>query len=345
MAVPSVANINPNSGSTIGYDLLEIIGDGFRVPIIPDTIPAPVQPPTVEVLIGGTLSPKVAVVNEHRLIVLAPPGAEEADADGNVTGVDVIVRNIDDDGDVIPGETATVADAYTYQLPQLHPNTWLQHMVDRLIQVLKDSVHPNVMQSVHTDWDGEPLDGLSITNVGEFPAIVLDGPELSENRFYSTNEWSEEDLEPATLEEFARRREPRTVDVGFDVLILSDNVQEILNLAAAFTKFMHYTKWLKLPASLTPPFDPNDTCDFELDYQPGGDFAWTTEANNSNVRQMRGSILVRGFDVVMGPLMGKGTALGAKNGEPEPVLETLDQLPEDGLVLAVSGAPLKSPPP
>lgn len=350
MAVPTFANINPDNGLTLGRELVEIIGSGFREPIIPSTLPAPVQPPTVEVLFNGVLALDVAVVNAFRLIVLTPPGAEIPDGDNDVSGVDVVVRNIDDDGDVIAGETVTEAAAYTYQLPNLHAIQPLQLLVDRFLQVLKDQVHPNVMQSVHTDYDGTPLDGLSITNVGSFPAIVLDGPELVENRFYSQNVLTEEDIVPATIEEFVIRRESRTVDAGFAISILSDNAQEILNLAGLLTKFFHLNKLFKLPNTLVPPYDPNDTCDLELDFQPGGDFAWTSESNNSNVRQMRGSVLIRGFDIVTGPQVGKGAALGAKQGDMDPVLESVSQLPEDGLTfpgglaLPVSGAPLKSPP-
>lgn len=344
MAVPTFANINPNSGRTLGRELVEIIGSGFQLPVIPDTLPAPPQPPTVEVLFNGVVAPNVAVVNDSRLIVLTPPNAETADAAGDVSAIDIVIRNVDENGDLIGAEEVTAASAYTYQLPELHAVQPLQLLVDRFIQVLKDQVHPNVMQSVHTDWDDYVNDGLSVTAVASFPAIVLDGPELSENRFYSRNRYTEEEILPTTIEEFAFRREPRTVDVGFEILLLSDSVQEILNLANIVTEFMHLNKEFKLPNTLTPPYDPNDTCDLELDFVEGGDFAWTTEPTNSNIRQMRASILIRGFDIATGPQVGKGAALGAKNGSEDPILESLSQLPEDGVVLPVSGAPLKSPP-
>lgn len=341
MAVPTITTITPNNGSTLGSELVEIYGTNFRTPVIPDTIPAPVQPPTVEVLFGGVKARRVGVANDNRLLVFTPPHAE-ATSGGNVAGVDVVVRNIDDNGDPIAGEEATAAAAFTYQLPNLHNRTTLQFFVEYLMTQLIEQVHPEIILAQHTDWDDAP-DGMSLQPVAKYPAIVLDGPELSENRFYSRNRFTQQDVDGA--EEFAVKREPRTVDVGFGVLVLSDNTQEILNLSNVFTQWMHLNKVFFLPCD---PDDPTgEAFELELDFQPGGDLKWAGEPNEDNLRQMRGSILIRGFDIVDGPSFTKGAALGAKNGDPDVILESPSQLPEtteDGdVTLPISGLTTSSP--
>lgn len=329
MAVPTISLVTPATGKTIGRELIEIYGTNFRLPIIPTTIPAPVQPPTVEVLFGSTLAQRVDVITDGRLIVITPPQAETV-VSGDVSAIDITVRNIDDNGDPIAGESVTATAAYTYKLPELWKTTRLQYLVNEIIQSLKDQVHPEVMlNSPHTDWDDTPLDGMSITAIAKFPAIVLNGPEMVENRFYSQNALCEADIEPSTVEEFVRRREPRTVDVGFQVLVLSDSVQEVLNLTSFLTSYFHNNKTLGIPTDITNPAT-SEVVDFELDFQPGGDFAWSTEESNSNIRQFRGSILIRGFDVVEGPEVNKGSPLGAKGSPEDPVINDAEQAPQQG---------------
>lgn len=339
MAVPTISLVTPSKGSTLGADLIEIFGTNFQLPTIPTTIPAPVQPPTVEVLFDGVPAQRVDVVTDGRLIVSTPPAAETVSS-GDVAAITVTVRNIDTDGILIPGEEATLPQGFTFKLPELHKNTRLQWFVDNLITILKQRVHPEVMlNNPHTDWDNNPLDGLSITAFAKFPAIVLNGPELVENRFYSRNRFTETALEPSTVEEFIVRRESRTVDVGFEVLLLSDSIQELLNLINVFTSFMHRTKTFSVPVDITDP--TGESRDVELDFQAGGDFSWSTEENDSNVRQARGAIIFRGFDIADGPFTGKGVALGDKNGCEDPVLESPAQL--EDTVVNITG-PLRSPP-
>jgi hypothetical protein len=89
---------------------------------------------------------------------------------------------------------------------------------------------------VNTDYDEAPGDGLSITHLASLPAIVLSGPDLLENRFYSTNE---DKLDPIGGGLSFVKREPRTVDVTFDIMVISNSTNEILNLIHVLTEFIH----------------------------------------------------------------------------------------------------------
>lgn len=340
MPVPTIAIITPSRGRTMGSELIEILGTGFRTPIIPDTIPAPVQPPTVKVYFGDVPALRVGVANDNRLLVFTPPHPEAVAGD-SVAAVNVTVRNVDDDGEPIPGEEVTAASAFTYQLTSLHRVTRLQYLTRLIVQMLSERVHPEVIIAQHTDWDGAP-DGTSIQPVGKLPAIVLDGPKIVENRFYSRNHVQAADVLHG---EFVIKRERRTADFTFDVLLISDSTAEILNLSSVFTEFMHVTKSVAVPTDLSVP---DVTDEFEFDFNPGGDFDWASEPNEHNLRQMRGSILVRGFDFIDGPGFSRGAPLGAKTGSPDVVLESAAQLPEtteDGSTvdLPVSGLPTRSP--
>lgn len=342
MAVPTIFSITPTEGPTTGFTSVEILGENFRAPTIlpPDPITniTPPSPIPVKVYFGGVEAETVLWITENRLYAFTPPRKEQS-VNGNIVPVDVVVENVDDNGDLIPGESVTLPDGFTYKYPVLnsYTNKPLNILTRGLIMKFRSFVHPNTVHMVNTDYDEAPGDGLSITHLASLPAIVLSGPDLLENRFYSTNE---DKLDPIGGGLSFVKREPRTVDVTFDIMVISNSTNEILNLIHVLTEFIHQTKFCVFQPY---PSRPDIVCELEFGFADGGDFNWTAVPNSSNIRQAKGTIIVRGFDFD-GVTVGYTVELGDSQipGEPGnelPEFESLIQIGTNYIIGANPGDP------
>jgi hypothetical protein len=263
-----------------------VTGAGFRVPAPPSAsdAPLPAPRPTVEVLVGGRLADDIRVIDAGRLSFLSPTGEPAA--------ADLVVRNLADEGAPIPGEEATAPGAFTFVRPGLVPESDLTRLVRTIMRELKRQVLPEVSLTVQTDFDAETGDELHLAQLAKLPALVLVGPELAENRFFSLNQLPEAASGP---DDFARRRVPYTVDVAFTLIGVSDHTTELLNLMAATELFFHRNQYLEMERD---PASPGaGVVRYEMDIGPGGDLKVTSQPNESNVRSFSGSFVVRGFDL------------------------------------------------
>lgn len=282
MAIPTITSIDPALGHTGGGALVEIIGTNFRVPTVQPAVagePVPVAPPSVEVTFGGVVAPRVQFISDTRIFVVTPE-VDEAD-------VDVVLSNIDDSGVLIPGELVTVVDGFVYRRPQLHIASDLVTVIRNLILTLRRQIHPSVTLTVHTDFDDTSADLLNIAKLASVPALVLQGPKIEENRFYSMNQLACE-VSTSDPEEFFIKREPFTVDLVFEYLGVSNLKVEHLNLSNAVIAFFRKNKFVTHPSTGEP---------IELDFEPGAQPRAVPRSNDDNLRTFRGSFLIRGFDL------------------------------------------------
>jgi len=285
MAAPTITSMVPATGPAGGRTLVELQGSGFRLPLAPPpTGPTAPPRPTVHVLVGGRAADDVRVIDATRLTFLSPLG--------DPGPADVAVQNVDDAGQPIPGEEATRAGGFAYVQPKLALEADLTRLVRTLLRELKRQVHPNVSLTVQTDFDAETGDELHLTELAKLPGLVLVGPELSENRFYSLNKSPEH---PLGADGFSRLRVPYTVDLGFTLVGVSDHTTELLNLMAAMELFFHRNKFLELDRDPANP--TTGQVRYELDLTPGGDLKVSSQPNESNVRSFSGAFVVRGFDL------------------------------------------------
>jgi hypothetical protein len=238
----------------------------------------------IRVLVGGRAARDARVFSSDRLTCIVPAG------DAGPT--DVVVQNLDATGAPIPGEQAIAPGAFTYVRQALGVETDLTRLVRTLLQELKRQVLDNVVLTVHTDFDADVGAELQLAQIAHLPALVLVGPELSEDRFFSLNQLPEIATRPG---QFAQRRVPYTVDLGFTVIGVSDHTTELLNLLAATQLFFHRNPYLELDRD---PEDPDaGRVRYEMDVARDGDLKVTSQPNESNVRSFSGRFLVRGFDL------------------------------------------------
>lgn len=285
MPAPTITSLTPPTGPTGGRTLVEVLGSGFRLPQPPPPSgPTPPPKPTVQILVAGREATEVRVRASDRLTFISPIG--------DAGTADVVVRNLDDDGSPIAGEEGALAGAFTYRLPALAAESDLARLVRTLLRELKRQVLPNVSLTVQTDFDAQTGDELHIAELASLPALVLVGPELREDRFYSLNQLPEVAGGAGTV---LRRRVPYTVDLTFTIVGASDHTIELLNLMAATELFFHKNKFLEMARSAVNPL--SGRVRYEMDFAPDGDLRVTSQPNESNVRSFSGSFAIRGFDL------------------------------------------------
>ncbi len=225
--------------------------------------------------------------------------------------VDVEVFNLDSAGAPIPGERAVMPLAYRFERTAIVREADLTRVVRQLLRELKRQVVANVSASVSVDYDDTGADGPSVIAMAKLPSLVLTGPMLRQNRFYSANA-AHYDVAgtPAGLEA-VRRKPPMTVDLMFGVTAASSRAAELFNLMGAVATFLNRNRWLELPR------DPADvskgTVRWELDAD--GDLR-TQLASRDDVRVFTCGLVVRGFDV------DEGLPLDLTRLVNQPVLET-----------------------
>lgn len=295
MAAPSVTRIYPSSGPTGGRRLVQVMGGGFQLPPDPPALgPAPASNPTVGILFGGARATRVQVASEARLFAVTP--ATPLDAAAPAGPVDVVVRNVDQAGVPIPGESVTVVNGYAYVMPDLsaRPEADLVRLVRALLQHMKQQIMANVSLDVHTDWSADPVSGLSF--ISELPAVTLHGPDLAENRFYSTNErrYTSPSFGLGSAF-FDGLRSPYTVDLRFELLGVTDRKLQSVALQREVVLFFHRNKLIGMRANADDP--TSAWCEWEVDLEPGELPTVVRSPNSSNLRAFRMRFLVRGFDL------------------------------------------------
>jgi hypothetical protein len=295
--MPSIVSITPSSGPTAGRLLVELVGTGFQQVLESEWVgPTAVPGPSVRVLLRDRVAQDVRVLADDRLRCVVPAG--------DPGPADVIVQKLDASGTPIPGELAIARDAFTYVRQSLALEADLTRLVRALLQELKRQVLDNVVLTVHTDFDADTGAELHLATIARLPALVLLGPELAEDRFFSLNEQPESPTDPG---QFVQRRVPYTVDLGFTVIGVSDHTTELLNLMAATQLFFHRNPYLELDRDPAAP--QTGRVQYEMDVARDGDLKVTSQPNASNVRSFSGRIVIRGFDLEdLAGFAGEGVA-------------------------------------
>ena len=286
MGIPVINGLSPSTGPTAGGDLVRVTGSGFAA--------------RVAVLFGDAFAEVISVRDEAGTSIadLRTPGhaAEVAD---------LTLRNLDAAGTPVLGEEVVLSGAYRFLAARIVQEADLTRLVRGLLRELKRQIIANASMTVSVDYDDTTIDGLNVVAISRLPSVVLSGPKVSENRFFSTNALHEDVVPGSSGPELLRRRPPFTVDLSFTITAASDRTVELLNLMAAVATFLNRNRWLDLPR------DPEDeyagSVRWEMD--PEGDFQTRLDGPD-DVRAFTCGFVVRGFDIDEGlPLdLGKAVA-------------------------------------
>lgn len=273
MAIPSISSVQPAVGPSSGGDLVRIVGTDVA--------------DHVRVFFGDALAMTASVRDEAGLrIVDVRTPAREAGV------VDVELQNLDATGVPVPGESIVLASAYRFARPTVAREADLTRVIRQLLRELKRQVLANVSATVSVDYDDTVIDGLNVIAMAKVPSLVLSGPTLRPNRFYSANVPHEDVVGGVSGPELVRRKPPYTVDLVFTLTAASERTVELFNLMAAVATFLNRNRWLELARN--PAYASRDVVRWEMDAD--GEFR-TQLAGKDDVRAFSCGFVVRGFDV------------------------------------------------
>ena len=285
MTVPTLTGISPSFGPASGGDIIRLWGTDFAR--------------DVAVKFGGLPAELIAVHGDAgaSFADIRTPAHDEG-------SVDVVLQNLDADGTPIPGEEATLPDVYRFLRPRIVTESTLTRLVRTLLRKIRRQIIENVSISVSVDYDDTTVDGVNVIALSTLPSLVLSGPRVGENRFFSTNEAHEDVVAGSTGPELMRRRPPYTVDLSFTLTAVSDRTVELLNLMAAVATFLNRNRWVELPRDAGDPQFGHVR--WEMD--PEGEFQ-TRLDGPGDVRAFSCSFVVRGFDIDEGLPLELGKAV------------------------------------
>lgn len=273
MAAPTLTTLTPTAGPASGGDLVRLVGTGFASKIA--------------VRFGGRPATVVAVRDEAG-VSLADVRIPALQAGA----VDVELANLDSAGTPVVGESVLLAGAYRVQRATVAREADLTRAIRQLLRELKRQVLPNVSATVSVDYDDTVLDGLNVVAMAKVPSLVLSGPTLRPNRFYSANTPQEDVVAGSSGPERVRRKPPFTVDLVFTLTAASERTAELFNLMAAVATFLNRNRWLELPR------DPDDATRGSVRWELDADGEFRTQlAGKDDVRAFTCGFVVRGFDV------------------------------------------------
>lgn len=337
MAVPRITRLlpygaaldDPVVGPTRGGQLVEIYGGNYRLPPAPQVLdPTASVPRTVRVRFGGKDSPGVAVIRGNLLRVFTPPSPVEAGpsveprliAEGKV---DVEVENLDDLGEVIPGEVADRPDAYEFRLPRLDDASLsnLAYLTQEVILDWRRNVFGNTLHGQSIEFVDEP-GAFRRLALAKTPALVVFGPRTTRSPFYQSH--GAREVPAARVLGLPRNaldtvaRQALALDLGFDVRGVvgggTGHGPQLTNLMHVAVDYLHRTDALVIPRCPGSA----ETIEYDLRFEPGGEFAPDDTPDDSDVLTFSGSFVVRGFQ-----LEGLRAFFGDRTLATAPTLETV----------------------
>lgn len=295
MAIPTLISVNPSTGSTMGRNQLTLTGTNFRT--------APSPPPvgytssdeqqTVGVWVNGVRCSEAFASASTEAVALVPEW-RGLHSTSTPCSVDVTIANLDDSGVIIPGETVTLADGYTYDRPGLVAVTPFQRVIEETIALFRRHVLPNTSWIKSRDYDDDTADHLDSTQRATLPMMQLVGPTLVEAK-----DWGavRADTEDVSATEWQRLQRQKTVHLEWilDAYVSDESDNEAIALASAVADFFTIVKWVRIPRD--PAVPDGEVWDHEMEMDPGGAPAFDVTPQGDGLRHFRCEFTVRGVDL------------------------------------------------
>ena len=273
MSTPSITNVYPAVGAASGGTLVRLLGADFAS--------------NVSVEFGGVAA-RTAFSTRHALAYAVVPPAQTVPG-----AVDVVLRNLDSEGIPVPGEVATMSDAFEYALPKLSIDGDLGMVVRALVETMQRRVMPEVVLRRHVDYAGEADVAVGRVQVAKLPSIVLVGPSIVPTLGEETNERTIVDVAPGL---HAMKRPPIACDVQFRLVGAANNTRHHVEMLDAVLSVFGRGATLRVARSSID--GSMGFVEYDVDYVPGG---WPTiieTPNESNVTAFSGQLTVH--DVRLG---------------------------------------------
>ena len=271
MAQPVLTRIGPTGGKAVGGYTVYIEGANFKDS--PDEIPPmPLVgglvdddwPDTVKVRVNSVDAGRIEVLSSNLIRFKMPMFMGEPN--DLPKSVNVEVSNLDEDGIPIDGETSLQEEWFIYRQKDLTRRTHLAAVIATLIHALRVGVIPNVSITTNIDWAEIPDDPARELKKASLPAIYIRPPKGREYKkdaelTAGVNEKANPDDDTAWI----REDDPITATLIFDIVGVSDNIIEAINLSQAFLE------WVKVYTKMKVLRDPANAESEEREYDFGLD--------------------------------------------------------------------------
>lgn len=242
----------------------------------------------------------------------AGTGTHKVMSDGRV---DVTVRNIDETGIVIPGESVTAVKAWAPLRPNLSARSHMEVTLDTLLQWLKREVVKEVAYTTELDWD-EENGQLNVGYLARVPALLLTGLDWSKNRevLETLGQPAQQIDDPVTEGNVVIRRKVTLRDLTGTIVGVSDTIPEMVTMAQATSVFFDKNVKLEVPRNPNNPaagvraYEMLNTDELAMTPRPGDNISFFTMG-----------FLVRGVRVDTIPGLPDESVVGypaAQSGEP-----------------------------
>lgn len=283
MAVPTLSTVSPSTIFT-GGQMITVQGTNFRTAYPPPLTSSgvlPVPPPTMTVTVGGKTCRRVSVPSATTFTCHVPP------IDPGT--YPLVVQNLDSAGAVIAGETATLLNAVIARRVDLAVDSDLNRLERTLIKEMRRQLLQNVLKTAAVDFDGTPGGVFDVPDMGELPAIAIQGPQVVDNRPY--------DLDVTLITKsgatWTRRDTFKTVNLTYRFVAMDNKQARNMNLFTLMLQFLQNNPTLEM---LRDEADASKgTVQYELSQV--GEFTTFTGSSSSDIRGFSGSLVIRGFQV------------------------------------------------
>lgn len=293
MTIPTISSVSPATGPCAGGNLITLTGTNFKTPTVAYAIPMEDATPTVGVTIGGRSAPLVEVLSATEARVRVPRIWHTDPRTDAFTASDIVLSNLDDDGDAIAGETVTLSGGYTYArwdlgAPAKDPP--LLKITKELIWALMLEVERHVYQSVHWEY-GEEGSATRIS-LASLPSVnmTVDTPKDVE---YSAWDNTPEEVE-RTDGSYGRYFGARTHMLQVRLYLTGEGSLEASHLCKAIEQFVQINPELRVLAD--QDLYPGEEDDYFIEITR--DATVISSPNDSTVVTYMMELAVRGISVL-----------------------------------------------
>ncbi len=241
MAVPTITLIDPGEGEIRGGALVRITGTGFA--------------DYVEVAFGAQagLVARSGVLpggGDAFVDLLLPEGPDVPVGAEAPDPVDVVLRNLDAEGDPVPGEAVTAAAAFQWRRLDLLNDSPMVRLAKAIVLSLRRGVLEATEIATAVEYEDD--DGaVRLTTVAKTPSLVLAGPTATRNNFLRRLAYRTEALPNGDV----RVRGPSlTYDLEWVLNVYTRTNLQRFQLAGACVGWLRAHPWISM---LTDEGDPD----------------------------------------------------------------------------------------
>lgn len=291
MAIPTISSVSPATGTAAGGSVIELVGTGFRTPVLSMAIPTPTISPTVSVLINGRAARRVDVISSTLVRILTPRLWHQDPRVDQYAAVDIVLSNLDPaTGLPVAGESVTRIGGFTYErwvLGAPRQESPTARILEEFIWALSLEVERNTAMATHVDYGEEG--SAVVIDEAQLPSINLTVAVLRDVEMAQFDNYPEEiDVDANTAELYEGAR---TMMLVCDLLLAAGTVGEALHLCQAVQDFVQVNPELDCAADPTLYPGLEDLYPVEL----WKDAQQVSNPNNSSLIAYSIQIRVRGI--------------------------------------------------